>query len=213
MGVALCFLPVLQVIGMIAHELGHALVAWGVGYPVYEINFGIGRAMFQTRIGKTAVNWRITPLAGYVLFLPGSSRWRSLAVLTGGAAANGLCGLAVAVILFVAPPPSEIVCVDATLFVLLSGISVGGALVPAYLPKAITGFPNERNDGMKIRDLLRKGPSTLRPVFTLEYAEAKEDVVEIPFLSQTNSASGHNPHAPPTGSVDTSAPPTASNGN
>jgi membrane-associated protease RseP (regulator of RpoE activity) len=52
---------------VIAHELGHFLVARRAGIAVPEFSVGFGPRLLRFRRGATAYTWRLLPLGGYVL--------------------------------------------------------------------------------------------------------------------------------------------------
>ena len=73
-------------IGVVCHELGHALFAVLGSMEVYSIVFGHGPLLWHRRFGETRVEWRVLPLTGYVAAYPALTRrwyWQALFVLGG----------------------------------------------------------------------------------------------------------------------------------
>lgn len=52
------------------HELAHAAAAAAVGWRIDRISIGIGRVVVRLRLGDTAIEFRLIPLAGFVLPRP-----------------------------------------------------------------------------------------------------------------------------------------------
>ncbi len=73
-------------IGVVCHELGHALFAVLGSMDVYSIVFGHGPLLWHRRFGETRVEWRVWPLTGYVAAYPALTRrwyWQVLFLLGG----------------------------------------------------------------------------------------------------------------------------------
>jgi len=60
------------------HEAGHALVAHLVGWYVGQIVIGMGRTISSFRIGKTTVELRMFPIAGFCGCVPKNLHWPRL---------------------------------------------------------------------------------------------------------------------------------------
>ena len=73
-----------------AHELGHAIAAWVMGYPVRLVEVGAGYRLFQTTLGVTLIRWRLTPSRGVTfLYRPFRLRRRArIPFVLGGCVAN-----------------------------------------------------------------------------------------------------------------------------
>jgi len=96
---ALTFLAVLSVL-VLAHELGHFVVAKRAGIQVQEFGFGYPPRLFGVRVGETLYSINLLPLGGFVRMLgenaaPGDprafaskSRGARAAVLVAGSAMN-----------------------------------------------------------------------------------------------------------------------------
>jgi hypothetical protein len=90
---------------LLAHELGHALVAQVVGLRLHTVNVGTGAALFSFRLGGAPVRLNCVPGSGLTVTTHKSARWRRsrLALMVAaGPATSLLCwsalhGLAVAV--------------------------------------------------------------------------------------------------------------------
>lgn len=57
---------------VVVHELGHASMAWLLGWRVRRIVIGLNREVWRTNFGGCRVEWRLLPLGGYVLPSPGN---------------------------------------------------------------------------------------------------------------------------------------------
>lgn len=92
-------------IGLVAHEIGHAAAASAVGFHPRLISIGIGRAVLRWRFGQAWFVLRLLPVVGHMTYLPHlpTRRLRKAAVTAGGPLANGLL-LAIAGAIYLADP-------------------------------------------------------------------------------------------------------------
>jgi len=93
-------------LGLVAHEIGHAVVGRAVGFQPYIITIGIGPViMFRRLFGDVWLTLRALPVAGNVKFLPqqGAGRLQQAARVAGGPLANVLL-LAAAGAVYLANP-------------------------------------------------------------------------------------------------------------
>lgn len=160
-GAALCCLPVLPIVAVLMHEIGHAVIAWALRYSVQEVCIGVGRVLFSLRICGIPVLLRGIPIAGYVRFIPpavGRHRWRDALILLSGASVNLGCAAAVIwmfhnVDAFTDPPFG--VCGVLGMFLLSVNAGVAcSSLFPCRLPLS-TGLAIRETDGMQILQLFR----------------------------------------------------------
>ncbi len=103
----LIYAIILFVLLIFPHELGHFLVAKGVGVKVNEFSFGMGPAIFQRQKGETLYSVRIIPIGGYCAMegedgdsddersFAKKPAWAKLSVLFAGAGMNILIAIAV----------------------------------------------------------------------------------------------------------------------
>jgi hypothetical protein len=77
-------------IGVVCHELGHALCAAIASLPVRRIQIGVGPVLLCHRFGETSLELRLLPLSGLVWPYPvaDSRRARSALFILGGALGN-----------------------------------------------------------------------------------------------------------------------------
>lgn len=78
-------------VNVLAHELGHALLAWILGCRVLVVEIGKGPRLFSLRFAKLRLDWRRYPfLGGETVYLPveGLSGWRKALIAFGGPLAN-----------------------------------------------------------------------------------------------------------------------------
>jgi hypothetical protein len=76
----------------VLHELGHAVAAWTVGWPVRQVTIGwFGKPVFRRHLKGVVWEVRSIPLGGVTWTSPprgGDTRWRTLVVYGAGPAAN-----------------------------------------------------------------------------------------------------------------------------
>jgi hypothetical protein len=80
------------IVGLIAHEFGHAGIGWLVGMPPRLIRIGEGPRLFRIKLGSAMFDMRRWPIYGYVGYLPppvGRTGARILR-LSGGMIVNAL---------------------------------------------------------------------------------------------------------------------------
>jgi tetratricopeptide (TPR) repeat protein len=71
-----CFvLPILIWFSIVAHELGHAVMAWCCGMRVTSISFGSGTTVWSFRLGRLRIELNTILLNGSTLVLPPTIRW------------------------------------------------------------------------------------------------------------------------------------------
>jgi Peptidase family M50 len=77
-------------IGVVCHELGHALCAAIASIPVRLIQIGVGPVLLRHRFGEMSLELRLLPLSGLVWPYPVANfcRWRSALFILGGALGN-----------------------------------------------------------------------------------------------------------------------------
>lgn len=63
---------------LLLHELGHALMAAGLGWSVEQIVIGMGEPIQRFKLGSVAVEWRMLPIEGFVRCRPRDLRWPRL---------------------------------------------------------------------------------------------------------------------------------------
>ncbi len=80
------------VVGMIAHEAGHAAAAALASLPIRRIRIGTGKMIAQARLGKTEVQLGLIPLSGFVLaeITRHTPRPRLAVFLAGGMVVNAV---------------------------------------------------------------------------------------------------------------------------
>jgi hypothetical protein len=80
------------IVGMIAHEFGHAGMAWLVGLSPRLIRIGEGPMLVRFRMGRALFDMRRWPLYGYVAYLPAPRGriWARILRLSGGFLVNAL---------------------------------------------------------------------------------------------------------------------------
>jgi hypothetical protein len=147
---------------VLAHEVGHALAARALGFPVLEVIVGRGPELAAGRSGRT--RWALRRygfLGGFTLFVPphGAPRWRLAVIYAAGAMANLVAATAAAAL------GTLVADMDAPAAVLLA--SILAALVVANLLMAFNalwpqvGVDGQPLDGAQIRDLFRSSRSTV----------------------------------------------------
>ena len=76
-------------LGIAVHELGHAGIAWLVGFPVRLIRIGHGPVLVNLPLGPARLTWCLWPVGGAVQASRSPARrLASLIYLLGGLAAN-----------------------------------------------------------------------------------------------------------------------------
>ena len=75
---AIVFFMVFWVPMLVIHELGHAAMAWFLGWHVGEIVIGMGRAVKSFWLGGAYVEIRMLPLTGFVRSVPRDLKWPRL---------------------------------------------------------------------------------------------------------------------------------------
>jgi Peptidase family M50 len=137
------------VLGIVAHELGHAVVAWGLGGQVDSITIGTGPQVARLRFGSVAVTLRLIPMSGLTVWRgePAQRRWPRLAVALAGVGVNLLCVVGVVLAGPVTPVRSDFLIANLALAVynLVPMRSLGGGAL----------------DGLTAWHLILGRPSTL----------------------------------------------------
>jgi hypothetical protein len=147
---------------ILAHEVGHALAARALGFPVLEVIVGRGPELAAGRSGKT--RWALRRygfLGGFTRFVPphGAPRWRLTLIYAAGAMANLLAAIAAAAL------GTLVVSMDDAAAVFTA--SILAALVVANLMMAFNalwpqvGPDGQPTDGAQIKNLFWPSRSTV----------------------------------------------------
>lgn len=88
----LALLCILQLLFIVPHELGHALVAKWLGYSNIRILVGSGKPFFTFHILDSLWMFNRVPFGGFTLALPPAqpARWKEALFIAGGPAVNAL---------------------------------------------------------------------------------------------------------------------------
>jgi uncharacterized membrane protein len=89
------------IVSISGHELSHAVVARLVGSEVLGVTIGVGRVVWQHKIGGVEVRWCSLPLGGHVRHrrtTARQTRWRPMAIAAAGPSFNVATGVALVAI-------------------------------------------------------------------------------------------------------------------
>lgn len=150
-----------EVIGIVAHEAGHALMATATGIHVRKVVIGQGKRLFRCDCRGIRIEANRIPIGGYTLIFPEVylRKGAMLLMLLGGIIANFLLLIGAAVAWYSGLLPSW--STDLALGFICAQIFL---ILVALIPDAPSGQPGRSTDGQKIAHILKQENGSLTPL-------------------------------------------------
>ena len=162
-------------LGVVLHELGHAVMAWRAGMPVRVLRLGTGPALLRWRFGSAWLVVRAIPFSGGVLALvphPPPGLKAAAGFLAGGMGANALGGAAAAL--------AWLRCPDSGWWLIPVAAAQATLIVGAAMPFTWWHRRGYQSDGERLRRLWREGSLWSPTEAQLDLAQRLELTEPVP---------------------------------
>lgn len=171
--IAIFLIHLFFILSIIPHELGHALVAYLVGWRVFAIVVGLGKRVFKFKLFGIIFSFHRLPVCGFIQNTPIDARWfrtKQFLIVAAGPAVNATM---VVIVVLISRAVGSI-SYPAILFLITNFLVLVGNLYPSHFKPL-----NADTDGKKLLDIVfrrKKSSEELRALrFALEAAMRRDE--------------------------------------